>query len=105
MSLFETRSADSLGLREVLYEKSGWSARVTINRPRNYNVYSTPALRELATAFEDASQDDRVAVVVFTGAGDCVFCMGGDVKACPKCEAKGIPAHFEYCGKCGAKLT
>jgi 6-oxocyclohex-1-ene-1-carbonyl-CoA hydrolase len=80
MSLFPTRDAKSLDLKEVLYEKKDWVARVTINRPHNFNAYSTPALQELAAAFQDASWDDNVAVVVFTSAGHQSFCTGGDVK-------------------------
>ncbi|UCC31778.1 MAG: enoyl-CoA hydratase/isomerase family protein, partial [Phycisphaerales bacterium] len=80
MSLFPARNAESFDFKEVQYEKRDWVARVTINRPHNYNAYSTPALQELATAFEDASWDDSVAVVVFTGTGDRAFCTGGDVK-------------------------
>ncbi len=80
MSLFPVKTPESLGLREVGYEKKDWVARVTINRPQNYNAYSTPALQELAAAFQDASWDDNVAVVVFTGTGHQSFCTGGDVK-------------------------
>ncbi|MFQ5590257.1 MAG: enoyl-CoA hydratase/isomerase family protein [Phycisphaerae bacterium] len=80
MTLFPAKTPESLGLKEVQYQKEDWVARITINRPHNYNAYSTPALRELAAAFEDASWDDNVAVVVFTGAGDRAFCTGGDVK-------------------------
>ena len=80
MSLFPVRSPASFDFREVEYEKKDWVARVTINRPQNYNAYSTPALQELAAAFQDASWDDNVAVVVFTGTGDRAFCTGGDVK-------------------------
>jgi len=80
MSHFESKPAESFGFREVLYEKGDWVARITINRPHNYNAYSTPALEELATAFRDAAFDDRVGVVVYTGAGDRAFCTGGDVK-------------------------
>jgi len=80
MSLFPPREAAELGLEEVDYRKEGRVARITINRPHNYNAYSTPALKELAAAFQDASWDDRIAVVVFTGAGDRSFCTGGDVK-------------------------
>ncbi|MBM4422216.1 MAG: hypothetical protein FJ030_02355 [Chloroflexi bacterium] len=65
---------------EVLYEKRDWVARITINRPFNYNAYSTEALVELAAAFRQASFDDEVAVIVYTGAGDRAFCTGGDVK-------------------------
>ncbi len=80
MSLFPARGAASFEFKEVRYEKSDWVARVTIDRPQNYNAYSTPALQELAAAFQDASWDDSVAAVVFTGTGDRAFCTGGDVK-------------------------
>ena len=80
MSLYPTRDAAELGFEDVLYEKSGRVARVTINRPHNYNAYSTPALQELAAAFQDASFDDNIAVVVFTSVGHQSFCTGGDVK-------------------------
>jgi enoyl-CoA hydratase/carnithine racemase len=77
---FASRPAASFEFREVLFEKNGGIARITINRPRNYNAYSTAALEELATAFRDASFDDAVGVIVLTGAGDRAFCTGGDVK-------------------------
>lgn len=80
MRKFEPRPAESYDFREVLYEKGDWVARVTINRPHAYNAYSTEALRELITAFHDAAFDDRVGVVVYTGAGTRAFCTGGDVK-------------------------
>ncbi len=80
MRTFESRPAEDFAFQEVLYEKRDWVARITINRPFNYNAYSTAALRELATAFQDAAFDDKVAVIVYTGAGDRAFCTGGDVK-------------------------
>ena len=98
MSLFPVRSPDSLGLKEVLYEKSDWIARVTINRPHNYNAYSTPALQELAAAFQDASWDDNVAVVVYTGTGDRAFCTGGDVKEYAEDYLKRPHDYWKYMG-------
>ncbi|HKK07886.1 MAG TPA: enoyl-CoA hydratase-related protein [Gemmatimonadota bacterium] len=80
MSHFEPRPAAEYDFRDILYAKDDWVARVTLNRPQAYNAYSTPALRELATAFRDAAFDDSVAVVVYTGAGTDAFCTGGDVK-------------------------
>lgn len=80
MSHFARREASSFHFKEVMYEKDDWVARITINRPDHYNAYSTPALQELAAAFQDASWDDAIAVVVFSGAGDRAFCTGGDVK-------------------------
>ena len=80
MSMFPRKEAASFDFKDIRYEKGDWVARVTINRPHNYNAYSTPALQELAAAFEDASWDDGVSVVVFTSEGDRAFCTGGDVK-------------------------
>ena len=80
MRQFESRPAESLGFREVLYTKSEGIARITINRADRYNCYSTTCLEELASAFRDAAFDDAVGVIVFTGAGDKAFCTGGDVK-------------------------
>ena len=80
MAMFPAREAASFDFSDILYEKEGWVARITINRPKNYNAYSTLALQEMATAFEDASWDDRIAVVVFTSSGHRAFCTGGDVK-------------------------
>src|SRR5438067_984254 len=68
--LFESRPAAAFTFRDVLYEKGGGIARITINRPQHYNAYSTAALDELGTAFRDASFDDAVGVIVLTGAGD-----------------------------------
>lgn len=80
MTMFPAREAASFDFKDIQYEKKDWVARVTINRPHNFNAYSTLGLQELATAFEDASWDDRVAVVVFTSTGHNAFCTGGDVK-------------------------
>lgn len=80
MGYFESRPADQFGFEAIRYEKKDQIATITINRPFNYNAYSTPALKELAEAFQDASFDDGVGVIVFTGAGERAFCTGGDVK-------------------------
>jgi enoyl-CoA hydratase/carnithine racemase len=80
MGQFPTRHADTFGFHEVRYAKADQVATITLNRPQNYNAYSTHALEELATAFRDASFDDGVGVIVLTGAGHHAFCTGGDVK-------------------------
>lgn len=80
MGHFDTRAAESFGFRDIRYEKSDWVATITLNRPEALNAYSTGALAELATAFQDAAFDDGVGVVVYTGAGTRAFCTGGDVK-------------------------
>ncbi|MFV2006915.1 MAG: enoyl-CoA hydratase/isomerase family protein [Longimicrobiales bacterium] len=98
MSLFESRPAEEFGFREVLYTKSNWVATITINRPFNYNAYSTPALEELATAFRDAAFDDSVGVVVYTGAGERAFCTGGDVKEYEELYTERPRDYWKYMG-------
>ena len=80
MKELEARPPEQFHFSEILYEKSGWTATVTFNRPEVYNAYSTRTLAELVEAFKDASRDDHVAVLVLTGAGEKAFCTGGDVK-------------------------
>ncbi|MBI1749690.1 MAG: enoyl-CoA hydratase/isomerase family protein [Acidobacteria bacterium] len=80
MRYFESKPAADLGFKHLLYTKADSVARITINRPEVYNAYNTPALIELREAFRDATFDDKVGVIVLTGAGDKAFCTGGDVK-------------------------
>ncbi len=70
-----------LGLSRVRYHKDAASgvATVAIDRQDVLNAFDFGTLRELARAFEDASWDDEVAVVVVTGAGDRAFCTGADL--------------------------
>jgi 6-oxocyclohex-1-ene-1-carbonyl-CoA hydrolase len=83
MRTLTPREPASFEFREILYEKEApvpGAARITINRPGSYNAYTTTALLELVAAFNDAAIDDRVGVIVYTGAGDRAFCTGGDVR-------------------------
>jgi 6-oxocyclohex-1-ene-1-carbonyl-CoA hydrolase len=90
---FGPRPAESFDFRDILYAKGDGIARITINRPANYNAYSTAALEELATAFRDATFDDAIGVIVLTGAGDRAFCTGGDVK---EYAAAYVPTPRDY---------
>jgi 2-ketocyclohexanecarboxyl-CoA hydrolase len=64
--------------KDILYERRGDVAWITINRPKQLNAFTGDTLKELTLAFEDAGQDE-VGVIVLTGAGDRAFCAGGDV--------------------------
>lgn len=66
--------------QRIRYEKSGYRATVTLNRPEVYNALDFQTLKECSVAFADAASDDAVAVVVITGAGDRAFCTGADLK-------------------------
>jgi enoyl-CoA hydratase/carnithine racemase len=66
-------------LENVLYEKKGAVAYVTVNRPKVLNALNTPTWADLRTAFEDARDDDSVRGVILTGAGDKAFIAGADI--------------------------
>ena len=69
----------ALTLANVLYEKKGAIAYVTVNRPKVLNALNTPTWRDLRTAFEDARDDVTVRGVILTGAGDKAFIAGADI--------------------------
>jgi len=66
-------------IANVLYEKKGSIAYVTVNRPKVLNALNTPTWKELRTAFEDARDDVAVRGVILTGAGDKAFIAGADI--------------------------
>src|SRR5712671_3046611 len=69
----------ALMLSNVLYEKKGNIAYVTVNRPKVLNALNTPTWRDLRTAFEDVRDDAAVRGVILTGAGDKAFVAGADI--------------------------
>ncbi len=96
MQFFQPKDPAEYGFKEVLYEKKDWVATITINRPKYYNAYSTPCLMELTQAFTDATWDDAVGVIIFTGAGDKAFCTGGDVKEYASYYTQRPRDYFKY---------
>jgi enoyl-CoA hydratase/carnithine racemase len=66
-------------LANVLYEKRGEIAYVTVNRPKVLNALNTPTWKDLRTAFENAREDVTVRGVILTGAGDRAFIAGADI--------------------------
>lgn len=69
-----------MAFEKVIYEVRDHRATVTINRPEVYNAFDYQTLREMEQAFRDAADDDRVSVIVLTGAGDRAFCTGADLQ-------------------------
>jgi enoyl-CoA hydratase/carnithine racemase len=72
-------TATALTLANVLYEKKGAIAYVTVNRPKVLNALNTPTWKDLRTAFEDARDDTAVRGVILTGAGNKAFIAGADI--------------------------
>ena len=72
-------SPAALTLENVLYEKKGNIAYVTLNRPKVLNALNTKTWENLRTAFEAARDDGGVRGVILTGAGDKAFIAGADI--------------------------
>ncbi len=64
---------------DVLYDVNDRVATITLNRPKRFNAISETMPDDIARAFEYADDDDRVHLVVLTGAGRG-FCGGYDLK-------------------------
>ncbi|MCP3060828.1 enoyl-CoA hydratase-related protein [Myxococcus sp. K38C18041901] len=64
---------------EVRYEVQGPQAHLTIDRPRARNALSPTVVKALMDGLDRADADPAVRVVVLTGAGEKVFCAGGDL--------------------------
>ena len=66
---------------EILIEKSGGVATVTLNRPDRLNALNRRMLGELIPPiWGELDADPSVRAVILTGAGDRAFCSGLDVK-------------------------
>src|ERR1035437_4868977 len=57
-----------------------FNAWIILNNPKQFNSYTTAAVKEIILAFAEASNDRSVVAVVFTAVGDKAFCTGGNTK-------------------------
>ena len=66
-------------MEQILYEKDGGVAVITLNRPERMNAFTDVMIGEWAEALEDARRDRDVRAVIVTGAGRG-FCAGADLR-------------------------
>ncbi len=64
---------------QILLEKDGPIATITLNRPEKMNAYTRVMMQEMIDALDDTDADDNIRAVIFTGAGDRAFCAGADL--------------------------
>ncbi|RLI22281.1 hypothetical protein DRO45_01160, partial [Candidatus Bathyarchaeota archaeon] len=64
----------------VIYEKSERIATITLNRPEALNAFNKDVVEEILKALEDAKNDEKIRVVILTGAGEKAFSAGADIK-------------------------
>ncbi|MGE5307117.1 MAG: enoyl-CoA hydratase-related protein [Alphaproteobacteria bacterium] len=63
----------------VIVEKDGVIAVVTLNRPQQLNALSYGLIKDLSLAMQELDRDDQVRVIIVTG-GEKVFAAGADIK-------------------------
>src|ERR1700738_4909789 len=86
----------ALALANVLYEKKGSIAYVTVNRPKVLNALNTPTWTDLHAAFEDAKADASVQGVILTGAGGKGFIAGADISELAHVDAYGAEESSRF---------
>src|SRR5918912_3619133 len=70
---------ETMSFENVVIEKRGRVAVLTINRPDKLNALNIPTRNEILAAFDQLEKDDEVRVVVITGAGEKAFIAGADI--------------------------
>lgn len=79
---------------DILFQRVGGVAKITINRPEVRNAFRPETLFELSDAFTFVRNDPSIGVAILTGAGDKAFCSGGDQRVRGNAgylDKKGVP--------------
>src|ERR1051325_8119271 len=79
---------------QVLYSVDGAVARVTLSRAEKRNALNDAVIAGLNDGLEKASKDERVRVVVISGAGKD-FCSGADLSALQKIANASVAENSE----------
>jgi methylglutaconyl-CoA hydratase len=78
----------------VLYSVEDAVARITLNRPEKRNALNPALIAGIKDALREASRDERVRVVVITGAGKD-FCSGADLAALQQLAEADVSENAE----------
>ena len=63
---------------DILFQRMGGIAKITINRPKVYNAFRPQTNFEMLDAFTYCRNCSGIGVIILTGAGNKAFCSGGD---------------------------
>ena len=63
---------------DILFERYGRIAKITINRPKVYNAFRPQTNTEMLDAMAYCRSCPEIGVIILTGTGDKAFCSGGD---------------------------
>jgi enoyl-CoA hydratase len=68
-----------MGYDNLILEKRGAVALMTVNRPDKMNALNVRTREEILAALTELSEDPGIRVVVITGAGEKAFIAGADI--------------------------
>ncbi len=85
----------------VIKEISDQIAVLTINRPDALNAMNDQVVADLESAVQSCIEDDKVGIIILTGAGDKAFVAGADIK---KMQTMGSEGALAF-GKAGQQMT
>lgn len=74
----------------ILLERDGAIATLTVNRPKVLNALNQATIREIQAALQEVERDDGLRVLIVTGAGERSFVAGADInelRAAPSATA------------------
>ena len=83
-----------MAYEDLLLEKEGGIATITLNVPEKLNALTRKMSRSLPLVADDIAKDEEVRVVVVTGAGRG-FCSGADVSAMVRGSGTTQPSLYE----------
>ena len=66
-------------LKNVLLEKEGNIAVVTINRPKALNALNSETLKDIDAVLDVLENDNDIYAVIIRGAGEKAFVAGADI--------------------------
>src|ERR1700680_1583366 len=81
------RGLEFMNFENILFEKKGAIAYVTVNRPKVLNALNMATMEELRAAFTAIQDDREVRVAIMTGAGEKAFIAGADIGELAKHDA------------------
>jgi enoyl-CoA hydratase len=76
-----------MNYENILFEKNGAIAYVTVNRPKVLNALNMATMEELRAAFHHLKNDAAIRVVILTGSGEKAFIAGADISELAKNDA------------------
>lgn len=69
-----------MAYENIIFEKKGKIAFVTVNRPKVLNALNGNTIQELENVFLNIKHDPEVEIVILTGSGNKAFVAGGDIE-------------------------